>query len=256
DICAVARKARTPALLSTVAVNLKDFPPLGSLHRAGLSEPEKMRWDALYEDAIAAEKAARYDRAIDLYKQAARLDDHFAELHFRLARCYFASAQFSDAQRHYRLARDWDALQFRTDSRRNGIIGEVVSGKTNAGVWLADAEKAIAESPLSEHQIPGGAIFNDHVHFSFDGDYVLASTLLLSVVSLLGLANMPGFAGTGPPSSRAECAEELAFTSWEEVNVAAGMVHSLANPPFLDQLEHAERQARAEQTIQQRMAQF
>src|SRR5439155_12313701 len=244
-----------PVLVSTVGVNLKDFPPLGSLHRA-LTETERAHWDSIYKEGIVAENAAHYEQAISLYLDAARLDDHFAELHFRLARCYFASGQFSDAQRHYRLARDWDALQFRTDSRRNGIIGEVVSGKTNAGVWLADAEKTLAESPLSEHQIPGGAIFNDHVHFSFDGDYLLASTLLPSVVSLLGLANMPGFAGTGPPSSRAECAEELAFTSWEEVNVAAGMVHSLANPPFLDQLEHAERQARAEQTIQQRMAQF
>src|SRR5207249_695208 len=144
---------RTPALRSTVGVNLKDFPPLGSLHRAGLSEPEKMRWDALYQDAIAAEKGARYDRAIELYKEAARLDDHFAELHFRLARRYFASAQFSDAQKHYRLARDWDALQFRTDSRRNEIIREIVSGNTNSGIWLIDAAKAIAESPLSEHQV-------------------------------------------------------------------------------------------------------
>ena len=38
--------------------------------------------------------------------------------------------------------------------------------------------------------------------------------------------------------------------------MAAGVVKSMAQPPFLDRLEHKERQARAEQAIQEQMPQF
>jgi len=123
---------------------------------------------------------------------------------------------------------------------------------SHAHTMATFAERAFAESPLSEHQIPGNALFNDHVHLSFDGDYLLARIFFPAVVASLGLTNAAGSATATPLPNRAECAERLAFTSWEEAGVAAGMLRSLDKPPFLDQLEHRERHSRTEQALQQR----
>src|SRR5205807_1240997 len=141
---------------------------------------------------------------------------HFAELHFRLGRCYLALGQIEQAQARYQLSRDWDALQFRADSRRNQIIREVVSRGQGAGISLVDGERVFAENPLSEHQLPGSRLFNDHVHMSFDGDYALASAFFPAVVAAMGLTNAHGSMTASALPSRSECAERLAFTSWEE----------------------------------------
>src|ERR1043166_2807042 len=252
EICHAGIHGRTKVLASTVGSNLKDFPPLGSLHRRDLSERDRAAWDTSFAAGTKAESQEQYTNAIQQYLEAARMDDHFAELHFRLARCYFATGQFTNAQEHFALGRDWDALQFRTDRKLNTIIREIVSSRQGQ-VQLVDAERAFAESALSEHHIPGSALFNDHVHMSFDGDYTLARTMLPAVAAALGLSNSTGSAESAKLPTRAECAERLAFTPWEEVNVAAGMLHSLDNPPFLDQLDHKERQARANQIIQERL---
>jgi len=256
DICRAAGHAGAKTIVSTVGVNLKDFPPLGSLHRPGLQDSEKSRWESAYAAGITAETAGQFDQALTSYLEAVRLDDRFAELQFRLGRCYSASGQFELARQHYDLARDWDALQFRSDSRLNRIIREVASAQHAEGISLVDTEQALADSPLSDHRTTGSQIFNDHVHFSFDGDYLMARSMFSNVVSCLGLTNAAGPSGAGQLPSRAECADWLGFTSWEDVNVAAGVVRSMANPPFLDQLDHAQRQARAEQAVQEGLGKF
>jgi len=148
------------------------------------------------------------------------------------------------------LSRDWDALQFRTDSGLNRIIRDTAGRKQADGIRLVDGEQEFGLSPLSDHQIPGSPLFNDHAHMSFEGDYVLARAFFQAVVSALNPANSPEPANATLPS-RAECAEKLGFTSWEEVSVAAGMLRSLDKPPFLEQLEHRERLARDQETLQQ-----
>src|SRR5262245_16195367 len=249
DICRAARESQAKVIVSTVAVNLKDFPPFGSLHRADLADVQKAGWESAYAQGASAEAAGKFEAAIPSFLEAARIDDHFAELHFRLGRCYLASGQIDKAQERYQRARDWDALQFRTDNRLNQLIRDATSSRSADGVVLVDMEQALENT--SEHRIPGYGFFSDHVHFSFDGDYLMAKTLLPAVAAILGLTN-----AIGPIPSRVRCAEWLAFTHWEEVHVAASVVKTTAQPPFLDQLEHKERQARAEQTIQEAMRQF
>ncbi|MEK7678100.1 MAG: tetratricopeptide repeat protein [Verrucomicrobiota bacterium] len=251
DICRTMQKAGAKAIVSTVAVNLKDFPPLASLHRPNLTELEKTGWEEVYAKGMAAEKGGDRAKAIQQYTEALRVDDHFAELHFRLGRCYAATGEASKARDHYRLARDWDALQFRIDSRLNEIIRQTSTAKEGGGVCLVDAEQAFAGSLSSEHNVPGEKLFNDQVHFNFEGDYLLAKTVLTAVTNALGL---------GPSSAqipnRQECADLLAFTSWDELNVATAMTRMTSKPPFLDQLEHAERQERAETMVARRLKSF
>ncbi|MHB8520617.1 MAG: tetratricopeptide repeat protein [Limisphaerales bacterium] len=251
-ICRVVRHSGASLLLSTVSVNLKDFPPFGSLHRADLTPEEKTRWEAAYEQGAAAESRGRYDQAIRDYLKALQLDDHFADLQFRLARCYLASGLDEKARQHYALARDWDAIQFRSDRRINAIIRQVAAENPAAGVSLVDAEQAFSNSPLSEHGIPGDNLFYEHVHLKFDGDYLLARTLYPAVVNLLKQKLGSPAAAGAPIPSRDECAAMLAFTPVNEAKLTASMIESTTQPPFTDQLEHDERLARARRSLIER----
>ena len=187
DICAAARGAKV--LVSTVAVNLRDCPPLGSLPG----------------------------------------DARDANPHFLAGR--------------FALARDWDALAFRADSRLNEIIREEAAHREAAGILLADTEQALGE--------PGDDLFYEHVHLRFAGDYAVAQTLLPRVATALAL---------GPPAvalpARDKCAAALAYNEWDALDMDAAITHLTAGPPFLDQLDHAARQARAGQSIRERTSRF
>jgi len=254
DLCRVTRAAGAKVILSTVAVNLKDFPPLASLHGAGLKTAELAAWESAWASGTNAEARGQSAQALTNYLNAARLDDHFAELHFRLARSALAAGQPDTAGRHFGLARDWDALQFRTDTRLNQIVRDTVASRADSGLLLLDVERGFAEHAGSDAGIPGSRYFHEHVHLRFDGDYLLARLFLPIVARALNLTNSAAPAGEPPraPPSRQECADALAFTAWDEISVTAAMLRLTAKPPFLDQLDHAQRQAQAEQALARR----
>lgn len=249
EICEATTASGASVILSTVAVNLKDMPPLGSLHRADLGAAEREKWEAAYARGVAAETQGRWEEAVQSYAAAAAVDDHFADLHFRLGRAYFGRSDFARAAAHFGLARDWDTLPFRGDSAINEVIRRTGASYSGRHLELVEAERALAQSELGEHGIPAGKLFYEHVHLKFDGDYLLARSFLPAIGRVLG-------ARLGPPANtelptRQECAARLAFTLWDEVQAEASMVKMWGIPPFLDQLDHAPRYGRAEQEIKE-----
>jgi tetratricopeptide (TPR) repeat protein len=249
EVCDAAARAGAKTILATAAVNLRDFPPLASLHRPDLAPGQLQEFERAYGKGAAAESAGNTNEALVQYESAVRLDDHFAELHFRLARSGEAAGQIESSRRHYTLARDWDALQFRADSRLNELVRQAATNWQTRGVALADVGKAFSESPLGVNGVPGRALFHDHVHFTFDGDYELARTLLPSAATALGL----GRSSLAAPS-RDDCARALAYTPIDEMNVLAAMAQQTSKPPFLDQLEHTRRQAEADGRVRERLS--
>lgn len=240
DIGQAAESAGAETLVCSVAVNLRDFPPLGSLHRADLSSNDLVRWEEIQARGMAAESTGHFRLALECYREAATLDDHFADLHFRMARCFEAVGHVDDARRSYSLARDWDATQFRTDSRLNGIVRHVAS-TSGPKIHFADVERDCASSPLAANGVPGGKLFQEHVHFRFEGDHLVAGVLAESVASIFKLA-APAKTHLSPD----ECARRLAYTEVDDFNVRSSIVRLTSHPPFLDQIEHATRQARLE----------
>jgi tetratricopeptide (TPR) repeat protein len=227
-----------------VGVNLHDLPPLGSLHRRDLGADKLKEWEQTVAAGAAAEARGELTNALVSYEAAARLDDHFAELLFRMARCYEATGKSDEARRHFVLARDQDTIQFRTDSRLNHATRSIA---TNSGtrIHLADQERQIAASVLARHGVPGADIFQEHVHFKFEGDHLMAESLLPRVAAVLKLPAPPR-----PALSRDECAQRLAYTSIDDFNVRSAIVRMTGHAPFLDQLDHAARQAVAERALQ------
>lgn len=251
DICHVARASGAKVVLSTVAVNLRDFPPLASLHRARLAPADLAAWESAWGRGTNAEAGGQFHAALTNYLEALRVDDHFAELHFRLACCALEAGQTDVARRHFELARDWDALQFRSDRRLNQIVREAARSGHDAGLLLVDAERAFADPANSDQGIPGDRFFRDHVHPTFDGDHLLARLFLPAVAQALNLGSPPASSGLRdlPVLSREECAKALAFSEWDEISVTAAMLRLTAKPPFLDQLDHSARQAEAERAL-------
>jgi tetratricopeptide (TPR) repeat protein len=241
DICGIARRAKAGVVLSTVAVNLRDCPPFASQHRSDLSPEDLTKWNRLYEEGAKLEGKETWSEAVAKYEAAARIDDHFADLAFRMGRCFAALGRWKQARQQFGSARDLDALRFRTDSRINAIIREVAEQQKESGVALADAEQSLARSELADGGIPGASLFHEHVHFTFDGNYLLALALLDNVE--VALPRLAASRKQAPVLSKERCAELLALTPWDEERLAKVMAQMTSRPPFTGQLDHAARSA-------------
>lgn len=247
-ICRLGLDAGAQVVVATIGVNLRDCPPLGSLHREGLAPAQREQWEVLCREGAQFETAGDLARALASYEKALAIDDHYAELRFRVARCRLALGETDAARGEFSLARDRDALQFRADSRINEIIRHVAGGIVRPEIRLVEVDKALARSESRCDGIPGDEFFYEHVHLRFTGDYQVARTLLPAVVDSLRAKGAAPAESVEIPT-REQCAAALAFTPWDEVNTAAAMVKLTAGPPFTTQLDHARRQAAAEKVI-------
>jgi len=247
DICETAHAAGARTILCTVASNLKDNAPFASLHRPDLTDAERTQWETIYQAGIEREAAGEPAEAVAQYLEAARIDDRFAELHFRLGRCLLALAEPGRAREHYLLARELDALRFRADTQVNRIIREIGAAKASEDVHLVDAVRAFERSDKTPHEIPGDELFFEHVHINFDGNYLLAEAVF---EKLAGLAP-DGFGDRAsnplPPPDR--CARHLALTAWNRYQNAKAMFDATSCSPFVDQLDHQQKRAARRQHL-------
>lgn len=236
DIIAVGRHSGAGIVVCTVAVNLKDCSPFASAHRLGLTEADKGKWNSLYLNGIEAQTAGKVEEAAGWYRDAAQIDDHFAELHFRQGCCALALGKIADAQRRFAAARDQDTLRFRCDSRLNDLIRQTVLNYGDQQVVLADAEHAFAEQ--SPNGLPGDDLFYEHVHLTFDGNYLLARTLASRLENLLPEKIAAQVAAGQPWPSEADCARRLAWSDWDKQQALSEIFSRSGKPPFISQLNH------------------
>jgi tetratricopeptide (TPR) repeat protein len=240
DICRAASDAGIPVVVCTIPVNLRDSAPFASLHAPDLDGGRLAGWEKLYRDGNRLEAEKKYADAIRAYLAANVTDSGYADLAFRVARCYAALGDAEQAKAQYVRARDLDALRFRSDSAINAIIRDVAAKSDPATVRLADAESAFARS--SPGETPGEELFLEHVHMNFHGNYLLARTIFETLANPPppSLARFSGDAAA--PLSEAECAERLGYTEWTEWHFESKILQQLINDqPFTSQLDHVER---------------
>ncbi len=232
DIIAAGQNSGAKIVLSTVAVDLKDCAPFASLHRSDLSESQMNEWNRLFDAGVKAQTSGDFHQAATDFAQAERIDDRFAELCFRRGQCVLELNDIAGAQREFIAARDLDVLRFRCDSRLNEIIRQQAAGD----VALADSDRALAEA--SPDGIPGTVFFHEHVHLTFEGNYVLARVIAEKVEKMLALSE------NAPWPDIAQCAQRLGYTSrdtqlaWSEIRGRLGDV------PFTFQANHDEQMRR------------
>jgi len=248
DICHLANNKKTKIIICTVPDNLKDSPPFVSNHRPNLSETDKEKWDELYQRGVTSEAEGLYSAAVEQYVQAIEIDDSYADLRFRLGRCYWAIGEYDDSREHYIQARELDTLRFRADNKINEIIRDVTGEKTPQGVYLVDACQVFEKN--SPHGIPGEELFYEHVHMNIKGNYLLAVTIFQQAEKILPEWIKREIAQGRPLASEEECARYLAYNDWNRQKTAEKVLNEfLKEPPFTNQLYHNEQIIRMEQEL-------
>jgi tetratricopeptide (TPR) repeat protein len=239
DILQAGHDCGAGIVVSTVAVNLKDCAPFSSQHRTGLSDTDKARWDELFQAGVAAQQAGKVPAAATQFQAAAQTDDSYAELRFRQGQCALALGDAAGAQKQFAAARDLDTLRFRCDTRLNELIRQIAGHREPERILLADSDRAFADQ--SPDGLPGEDLFYEHVHLTFEGNYLLARTLDGQLEQLL-----PGQIATSakPMPAIADCASRLAWTAWNRESVLADVIARLNSPPFTGQSTHDSQVAR------------
>jgi tetratricopeptide (TPR) repeat protein len=233
SILASGERSGATVLLSTVASNLRDFAPFASQHHPHLGEAQRAKWHEHYSVALELERSGECKAAAEAFSQAARVDPFYADLQFRLGRCQMSLGQTSEAVASFRLARDYDALPLRTDSRLNSLIGEAAAQRPH--VISFDAEEAISRSIPAG--IPGAEFFFEHVHFTFDGNYALALAMAEQVRSRL--PDRVVGSGQGSWLSQDQCARVMGWTLWHDIQARETMLRRISDAPFTNTLNHA-----------------
>lgn len=122
--------------------------------------------------------------------------------------------------------RDADTLRFRADGRINHIL----RGASNR--LLVDAEHA-----FEQDEVPGNSDFIDHVHFTFDGSYRLASVWCDKLGALIKPAATNEL-------TRDEMATRLVWNPYNELEIVETMRERASRPPFSGTADRADRMLR------------
>lgn len=232
DICRVAEKSGAAVILTTVLTNDKDCPPFLSLHKDGLKDSVLSKWNELYMEAVRLDSLGQYTEATGLFLQASVIDSMYADLQFRLGRCYIKMKNISEAGKCFIKARDYDVLRFRADSRINDIIRDVALNNNSGRIYLTDAWKDATN--YCSDGIPGKELLLEHVHLNVSGNYFLAKCLLEKVENSLNIES------TSNTPDIDKCLERLAFTPFDNLRIQNEMIQRKIEPPFTNQISNAE----------------
>ncbi len=229
-ILAAARDAGVPVVLSTVASNLADWPPLASRHRSDLSADELRAFDRAWDEASEREQIGDPRVLLEVYRRAESIDDRHAALQFRMASALKNAGSLDEAREHFVRARDLDAQRYRADSRINDTIRSVGGGRSDQGVFLVDMERAFASHAVDPVGLPGGDFFYDHAHLNFAGNHAVASILQRAVAAIAShRLSIEASADARVPSPR-QVASRLVFGDWDRVRVDHRITANFQNP--------------------------
>lgn len=248
EILETGTHAGAKVVVSTVAVNLKDCAPFASLHRPDFNDSQKAEWERVYQAGINAEQAGKFSEAPEAYSQAIKIDNQWADLQFRQGRLQWAAGEFTNALHHFTLARDYDALRFRADTRLNEILRRSCTNRLNEGIACLDGEALLAQH--SPHGVPGNELFYEHVHLNFTGNYWLARGIAEQITDVL---KPPALKGQRPAGndwiSAEQCAAQLTLNEWDRSQTLEIVRQRLDSPPFTLQLNHDEQRARVQKEL-------
>ena len=234
DILEVGRQAGVPIILSTVGSNLKDCSPFASLHREDLKAAEKSEWDRLFQEGLALEKTEQYEKALSHYQDAAAIDSEFAELQFRVGTCQLALGRSEQARQAFALARDYDALAVRADTRINQILMDSIAEGDDREFGVDAAEALSAQSPEG---ISGKEFFYEHVHCTVEGNFTLARIIADQVSAALP-AEISA-TRTENWSDRETCDQRLALTVWDQMRLWQEESQRINTLPFTSQTSNS-----------------
>ena len=249
DIITAGLQGGAKVFVSSIAVNLRGSSPFRSTMPESLSNDSLAEWNHLFEESSQLFEAGSYDASLAAIQAAMKIYAEHAELHFLAARCLWRLQDYAQARRSFLLARDLDALRFRTDGKLNKIIKQMATNYSAKGVVFVDSESLFAFN--APNGIPGDELFWDHVHFRFPGNYLLALAFAGKIEDQLSSQQTQGekFGGLWP--SLGDCAVGLTLTRWSDYQMTQTMRRRLNEEPFRSQSVHAERDRRLDRELRE-----
>jgi tetratricopeptide (TPR) repeat protein len=166
DLC---RTHRIPLILGTQVSNLRDQFPFISNNSPRISQQQRSQFQQLCSSGLELQSKGLLDSAIALFRSAIALDSLYADAHYRLAQCLDAEGRKREACPEYILARDYDELRFRTDSRFNNLIRSM---EDHEHCFVADIETVFKS--LSQDSLIGHNLIFEHLHPIAQGHFLMA----------------------------------------------------------------------------------
>ena len=163
------REHGLPLIIGTQVSDLRDQKPFVSGHSPGISQESKMRFDGLFKKGISLQSAGSWDSAAAVFRSAILLDSLYADAHYRLAQCLDTLGEKEAALNQYIMARDYDELRFRTDSKFNDLIRSMSDNKY---CFVADVSEAFKS--LSPDSLIGHNLIFEHLHPNSKGAFEIA----------------------------------------------------------------------------------
>ena len=237
DIVRVADAAGARTLVCTVASNLKDCPPLLSVHRAGLGGTDLAAWTASFERGRRAWRLGESGPARRALTEAQRLDPAYAETAYLLGQLDLMDGRVDDARGHLVEAEHLDALRFRPDPRINEAIRRFA---TASATPLLDLALELGSDPRSTVPPAGREFFFEHVHFDWLGNVQAGRRMAESAEQVL----FGRSAGAPAWLDERGVGAALAYTAHERLAILQRIGAITDNPPFTNQLTYCEDAAR------------
>ncbi len=237
DILRAGRDSGARILLNTVAVNLKDCPPFGSLSATNLPPAQAATFEKLLQEASVDQDQGDFTGATNQFEAAAAICPQSAEVQYRLGECLLNLTNQAAARQHFQLAADTDTLPFRADSHLNDLIK--AAGQKFAGPNLVLCDAAAGLAAAAPDGIPGYESFFEHVHLNFPGNYRLAREWAGQIQKQLA-GRLTHEAATHWLSPE-QCDPMLGLTDWNRVSVLEEIARRIHEPPFTGQLNNRRR---------------
>jgi tetratricopeptide (TPR) repeat protein len=245
DIVHVANRVGAKTLLCTPVANLKDCPPLLSVHRIGFSDAQLAAWKTAFDAGRLAWKLGDADRAKAALQAALKLDDQYADTSFMLGSLALQSGDVTAARTYFLAALHWDALRFRPDPSITDVVREVAHEEAGHGATLLDIAKELGSDVASTVPLSGRELLFEHVHFDWEGNYWVARLMADAMGAQLG-----EWPAARPPLDSAQCAAALAYTPHERWPMLLRIQELMKKPPFTNQLTYVEDQAKLAREIE------
>ena len=172
DAC---RQARVPLVLVNLGENLRDCPPFKSEHKSGLPALSLQRWREFFDTATQCDEASPAE-ALQAYRKAESIDDQYALLIYRMARCFDRLGETEQARQYYARAKELDVCPLRMLDEMHQRLKQIA---LDTNTSLLDARQLLVES--SPDGIPGNNCFMDHVHPSIGSHQRIARALALQL---------------------------------------------------------------------------
>ncbi|MBI3465320.1 MAG: SGNH/GDSL hydrolase family protein [Planctomycetes bacterium] len=176
-LAAMCRDAGVPLIFCNPVCNLRDCPPFKCQHRDNIAPAERERFNQLLDEARAVYATDRH-QALAMLREAAKIDDRHAAVHYELGKFFEDLGMRDEARAAFIRAKEEDVCPLRILECMNEIVLDVARDTRTP---LIDV-RAMFDA-RSRSGIPGDDWLVDHVHPSFEGHQLIANALAEKLIA-------------------------------------------------------------------------